>query len=70
VRFNLTDELVEREKVHEMLDELFDKPPVVPLSQDNRWVIYLLDFRFEYLVYVEKPPALVHLYFLRDSLNQ
>ena len=35
MRFNLTDELLEREKVHEMLDELVDKPPVVPLSQDN-----------------------------------
>jgi hypothetical protein len=35
VRFNLTDELLEHEKVHEMLDELVDKPPVVPLSQDN-----------------------------------
>ena len=31
VRFNLTDELLEHEKVHEMLDELV----VVPLSQDN-----------------------------------
>ena len=35
VRFHLTDELLEHEKVHEMLDELVDKPPVVPLSQDN-----------------------------------
>ena len=35
VRFNLTDELLEHEKVHEMLDELVDKPPVVPLPQDN-----------------------------------
>ena len=31
VRFHLTDELLEHEKVHEMLDELVDKPPVVPL---------------------------------------
>ena len=31
MRFNLTDELLEHEKVHEMLDELV----VVPLSQDN-----------------------------------
>jgi len=34
VRFTLTDELLEHEKVYEMLDELIDKPPV-PLSQDN-----------------------------------
>ena len=31
MRFNLTDELLEHEKVHEMLDELV----VVPLSQAN-----------------------------------
>jgi hypothetical protein len=71
VRFHLTDELLEHEKVHEMLDELIDKPPVVPLSQDNSgYGTYLLEFRFEYLVYVETPRALVHLYFLRDFLNQ
>ena len=35
MRFNLTDVLLEHEKVHEMLDELVDKPPVVPLPQDN-----------------------------------
>jgi hypothetical protein len=35
VRFHLTDELLEHKKVHEMLDELVDKPPVVPLPQDN-----------------------------------
>jgi hypothetical protein len=35
MRFNLTDVLLEHEKVHEMLDELVDKPPVVTLSQDN-----------------------------------
>jgi hypothetical protein len=35
VRFNLTDALLEREKVHEMLDELVDKPPVDPLPQDT-----------------------------------
>lgn len=35
MRFNLTDELLEHEKVREMLDELVDKPPVVLLSQDN-----------------------------------
>lgn len=34
VRFTLTDELLEHEKVHEILDELVDKPPI-PLSQDN-----------------------------------
>ena len=31
----MTDELLEHAKVHEMLEELVDKPPVVPLSQDN-----------------------------------
>ena len=35
MRFNLTDELLEHENVHEMLYELVDKPPFVPLSQDN-----------------------------------
>jgi hypothetical protein len=35
MRFNLTYVLLEHEKVHEMLDELVDKPPVVPLPQDN-----------------------------------
>jgi hypothetical protein len=35
VRFNLTDALLEREKVHKMLDELVDKAPVDPLPQDN-----------------------------------
>jgi hypothetical protein len=30
-------------------------------------VIYLLEFRFEYLVYLETPRALVHLYFLDNS---